>query len=210
MKRYMLLLLIIALPISIHAAEGGLSNYVPAFYGDLGLAVEPPDGFSFRNDVFYYSGGIGVSLRSGKIEANADVTLIYDYLSFLYKPGFKVFGAPVAFSITPAIGHVDIEADIRLGALSADFNDDHTGLGDTTLAAMLYWNHEKFHFSLNNFIVTPTGDYDADDLANTGMNYWTFEVDAAATYLNEDKGQDYSVVVGYPDSTLDSLRREVL
>jgi hypothetical protein len=42
MKRYMLLLLIIALPISIHAAEGGLSNYVPAFYGDLGLAVEPP------------------------------------------------------------------------------------------------------------------------------------------------------------------------
>jgi hypothetical protein len=52
MKRYMLLLLIIALPATIHAAEGGLSNYVPAFYGDLGVAVEPPDGFSFRNDVF--------------------------------------------------------------------------------------------------------------------------------------------------------------
>jgi hypothetical protein len=193
----MLLLLIIALPTSIHAAEGGLSNYVPAFYGDLGIAVEPPDGFSFRNDVFYYSGDIGGSLRSGKIEANADVTLVYDYLSFLYKPGFEVFGAPVAFAITPAIGHVDIEADIRVGALSVDFNDDHTSLGDTTLSAILYWNHEKFHFSWNNYIVTPTGDYDANNLANTGMNYWTFEADVAATYLNEDTGQDYSVVVGY-------------
>jgi len=42
---------------------------------------------------------------------------------------------------------------------------------------------------LNNFIVTPTGDYDAGDLANTGLNYWTFEVDVAATYLNEDTGR---------------------
>ena len=91
MNRIIVTLLIIALPVSVHAAEGGLSNYVPAFYGDLGLAVEPPDGFSFRNDVFYYSGDIGGSLRSGKLEANADVTLIYDYLSFLYKPKFRFF-----------------------------------------------------------------------------------------------------------------------
>ena len=200
-NRIIVTLLIIALPASVHAAEGGLSNYVPAFYGDLGLAVEPPDGFSFRNDVFYYSGDIGGSLRSGKLEANADVTLIYDYLSFLYKPKFSFFGVPVAFGITPAIGHVDIEADVRVGELSKSVNDDGAGLGDTTLAAMFYWNHEKFHFSLNNFIVTPTGDYDVDDLANTGMNYWTFEVDAAATYLNEDTGQDYSVVVGYGYNT---------
>lgn len=201
MKKIILLLIMIALPTSLYAAEGGLSNYVPAFYGDLGLAVEPPDGFSFRNDTFYFSGDIGGSVRSGVIEASSDVTLVYDYLSFLYKPGFKVFGVPVAFAITPAIGHADIEADVRVGGLFADLDDDHTGLGDTTLSAMFYWNHEKFHFSLNNYIVTPTGDYDEDDLANTGMNYWTFEVDVAATYLNEDKGQDYSVVVGYGYNT---------
>jgi hypothetical protein len=201
MKKLVVILLMIVLPTSVYAAEGGLSNYVPAFYGDFALAVAPPDGLSFKNDVFYFSGDIGGSLRSGLVEANADVTLVYDYISFLYKPGFKVFGAPVAFSITPAIGHADIEADIRVGALSAEFNDDHAGLGDTTLAAMLYWNHEKFHFSWSNYIVTPTGDYDVDDLANTGMNYWTFEVDVAATYLNEEKGQDYSVVVGYGYNT---------
>ncbi len=186
---------------SLYGSEGGLSNYIPAFYGDLGLAVEPPDGFSFRNDTFYFSGDIGRSFRSGVIEANADVILVYDYLTFLYKPGFKVFGVPVAFAITPAIGYADIEANVGVGGLSADIHDDHTGFGDTTLSAMFYWNYEKYHFSLNNYIVTPTGDYDTDDLANTGLNYWTFEVDVAATYLNEDTGQDYSVVVGYGYNT---------
>ena len=201
MKKIITLILMIALPTGVFAAEGGLSNYIPAFYGDLALAMEPPDGFSFRNDLFYFSGDIGDSIRSGSIEANVDVTLVYDYLTFLYKPKFKVFGAPVAFAVTPAIGHADIKADIRVEALSANFNDDHTGLGDTTLSAILYWNHEKFHFSLNNYIVSPTGDYDEEDLANTGLNYWTFEVDVAATYFNEEKGRDYSVVVGYGYNT---------
>ena len=201
MKKIITLILMIALPTGVFAAEGGLSNYIPAFYGDLALAMEPPDGFSFRNDLFYFSGDIGDSIRSGSIEANVDVTLVYDYLTFLYKPKFKVFGAPVAFAVTPAIGHADIKADIRVEALSANFNDDHSGLGDTTLSAILYWNHEKFHFSLNNYIVSPTGDYDEEDLANTGLNYWTSEVDVAATYFNEEKGRDYSVVVGYGYNT---------
>ncbi len=200
-KVFIALIILVTIATQSFAAEGGLSNYIPGFYGDLALAMEPPDGFSFRNDTFYFSGDIGESIRSGLIEADADVTLIYDYLTFLYKPDFKVFGAPVAFAITPSIGHTDIDASLRVGSLTADFDDDHTGLGDTTLSAMMYWNHENFHISLNNYLVTPTGDYDEDDLANTGMNYWTYEVDLAATYFNEEKGQDYSVVIGYGYNT---------
>ena len=120
---------------------------------------------------------------------------------FCTNPGLRFLAHRLPSLLPPAIGHADIESDIRVGGLTADFNDDHAGLGDTTLSAILYWNHEKFHFSLNNYIVTPTGDYDADDLANTGMNYWTYEVDVAATYFNEEKGQDYSVVVGYGYNT---------
>ena len=183
------------------AAEGGLSNYIPAFYGDFALAVEPPDGFSFKNDAFYFSGDIGGSLRSGQIEAKADVTLVYDYISLLYKPETKLFGIPMAFAVTQPIGYADIDADIRVGPLTANLNDDHVGLGDTTLGFMLYGNQGNIHYSLNNYLVVPVGDYDSDDLANTGLNYWTYEVDIAATYLNEETGQDYSVVVGYGYNT---------
>jgi hypothetical protein len=29
------------------------------------------------------------------------------------------------------------------------------------------------------------------------LNYWTFETDFAMTYLNQETGQDYSIVLGY-------------
>ena len=48
--------LVLCLNISdVKAAEGGYSNYIPGFYGDFGLAVEPPTEFSVRNDTYYYS-----------------------------------------------------------------------------------------------------------------------------------------------------------
>ena len=190
-----------ALPSAIQAGEGGLTNYVPAFYGDLGLAMEPPDGLSFRNDVFFFSGDIGGSLRSGEIQASVDVSLVYNYLSILYKPGFKVLGAPVAFSVTPTFGYADIEASVAVGGLSKQFNDDRAGIGDLTFGAMFYASHQNLHFSWNNYVVTPVGEYDVDQLANIGVNYWTFESDLAATYLNENTGQDYSVVAGYGYNT---------
>ena len=37
------------------AIEGGYSNYFPGFYGDIALAVEPADGLSFRNDVYFFA-----------------------------------------------------------------------------------------------------------------------------------------------------------
>ena len=201
MKKLVVILLMIALPTSVYAAEGGLSNYVPAFYGDFALAVAPPDGLSFKNDVFYFSGDIGGSLRSGLVEANADVTLVYDYISFLYKPETKFLGAPMAFAVTQPIGYVDVDADIRVGPSTTNLSDDQTGIGDTTLSFILYGNRDQLHYSLGNYLVMPVGDYDVDEIANTGLNYWTYEVDIAATYLNEETGQDYSVVAGYGYNT---------
>ena len=201
MVRIVVILILMMMSAANYAAEGGLSNYIPAFYGDLALAVEPPDGFSYRNDVYYFSGDIGESVRSGLIRGEVDVTLVYNFFSFLYKPQFKIFNAPVAFAVTPSIGYVDVDASFQLGAQSASTDDDKTSIGDTTLSAFMYWNFDKYHFSWNNFIVTPTGDYDVDELANTGLNYWTLETDFAATYFNEDTGQDYSIVAGYGYNT---------
>jgi hypothetical protein len=201
MKKYLVVLLASLLATAAHATEGGLGNYVPAFYGDLGLATEPPDGLSIRYDQFYYSGDIARSFRGGVIRADVEATTVYSYLSILYKPSWELFGTPMAFAVTPSIGQVDVEAGVQVGGLAAEASDKHTGLGDTTFSAMIYWDYEKYHFSLNGFMVTPTGDYSKDDLANTGLNYWTFEADVAATYLNEESGQDYSIVLGYGYNT---------
>ena len=57
------------------------------------------------------------------------------------------------------------------------------------------------HFTFAEYIVTPTSNYDSDDLANTGLNYWTFDTDVAVTYLNMETGQDYSMNIGYNYNT---------
>ena len=72
------------------AAEGGYSNYVPGFYGDLALAVEPEQGLAIRNDFYFYNAEADRSVRSGLVELEVDLEIRLDYLSILYKTDQKV------------------------------------------------------------------------------------------------------------------------
>jgi hypothetical protein len=149
--------------------------------------------------VYFYSAEADKSVRSGQIEAGIDIDLTFDYLTLLYKPGIEVFGARYAFGASFAYGKVDIEGDISVGLFSGSFSDDKTAFGDLTLIpGVFYWNNgDKLRFSQSFFLVVPVGDYDEDDGANTGLNYYTFETDFAMTYLDPETGQDYSIVIGY-------------
>jgi hypothetical protein len=187
---------------NVFASEGGYSNYIPGFYGDLALAVAPDDGLSMRNDVYYYGAEASKSVRSGNAQVEVDIELNFDYLTFLYKPGVEIWGGQYAFGGTAVYGKMDIDAQLNVGSTSIGINDKHTGLGDLTLTpAIIYWNKGNYHWAWMNYIVIPTGDFDKDETANTSLNYWTFETDFALTYLNLDKGQDYSLVVGYGYNT---------
>lgn len=179
------------------AAEGGYSNYVPGFYGDLMLAVAPPDGWSMRNDLYFYGADGSGSVRSGQVEVEADFSIVYDYLTLLYKPGFEFLGGEAAFGIVPTVGYVDIESSIRSGEQKLDVSDNSLGFGDLTGAAMFYWNKGKFNYAWGNYVVAPTGSYNPDRLANTGLNIWTIETDFLFTYVDEEKGRDFSLVTGY-------------
>lgn len=165
------------------------------------MTIRPPDGLSLRNDLFFLSGDGDRSLRSGRLEADAEVTLIYNYLTLLYKPKFQLLGTGVAFGVTGALGHADIDARVQGGGLTVSAKDDHTGLGDLTLSVYLYRRYHNFHVAWAGFVVAPVGDYDVSDLANTGLNYWTFETDLMVTYFNDKTGQDYSIVIGYGYNT---------
>jgi len=190
---------------SAQAAEGGYSNYVPGTYGDFAAAVEPPSKFTIRNDIYYYQADGGRSVRSGLLEADAELEFVMDFLTLLYKPDVEILGAQYAFGVFIPIVYADIDTGVSLGNLQVRRQDDVFGLGDLTLIpGVLFWNHGNFHFTLSEYIVTPTGKYDTDDLANTGLNYWTFDTDVAGTYLNTETGQDYSINIGYNYNTENS------
>lgn len=185
------------------ASEGGYSNYVPGFYGDLALAVAPEDGWALRNDVYYYGADTDRSIRSGDIQLGVDLDLTFDYLTIFNKPGVEIFGAEYAYGATLVLGNADLSASIDIGPITRSIQDDRTSYGDITLTpGIFYWdNGDKWHFSQSFYVVVPVGDYDVDETVNTGLNYWTFETDFAATYFNPETGQDYSVVLGYGYNT---------
>ena len=204
-KVLLITLVVACAPTLSYAAEGGYSNYVPGTYGDFAAAVEPPSMFTIRNDIYYYQADGGRSVRSGLIEADADLEFIMDFLTLLYKPDIEILGAHYALGVFIPFVHADIDTGISIGNLQVRQQDDTFGLGDITLIpGILFWNRGNFHFTLAEYIVTPTGEYDTNDLANTGLNYWTFDTDFAVTYLNEKTGQDYSVNIGYSYNTENS------
>lgn len=180
------------------AAEGGYSNYVPGTYGDFAMAVEPEGRLTLRNDVYYYNADGDGSVRSGLIEAEAEVTVAMNMTTLLYKPEVKVFGAQYAFGILVPIVHVDIDSAIKVGNTTFRSQDDTTGLGDITLVPLvLYWGRGNLHTSLAQYIIAPTGDYDVDDLVNPGLNYWSFDTNFALTNLNLETGREFSFNIGH-------------
>ncbi len=184
------------------AAEGGYSNYVPGTYGDFAAAVEPSSKFTIRNDIYYYQADVNRSIRSGLLEADVELEFIVDFLTVLYKPDVEIFGARYALGTLIPFVHADIETGVRILGLDQRQQDDVFGLGDVTLIpGILFWNKGNFHFTFAEYIITPTGSYDTDDLANPGLNYWTFDTNAAVTYLNEETGQDYSINIGHTYNT---------
>lgn len=184
------------------AAEGGYSNYIPGTYGDFAAAVEPTTKLTIRNDIYYYQADSKRSVRSGLIEGDVDIEFIMDFLTLLYKPDVEIFGAHYAFGAFIPIVHADVDTGIRIGDSELRQQEDTFGQGDITLVpAVFFWNRGNFHFTLAEYIITPTGKYDTDDLANTGLNYWTFDTDFAVTYLNTETGQDYSMNIGYNYNT---------
>jgi hypothetical protein len=188
------------------AAECGYSNYVPGTYGDFAAAVEPASKWTVRNDFYYYAADGGRSVRSGLAEVGVDIEIIADYLTVLFKPDFKLFRASYAIGafLTP-VTHVDIDSDLSIGGFRTSSRDDETNLGDQTfIPGILFWNSGNFHFSLAEYIVVPVGKYDSDDIANTGLNYWTFDTNFSVTYLNLESGQDYSINIGYNYNTKNS------
>lgn len=191
------------------AAEGGYSNYIPGTYGDFAMAVEPADDWTLRNDLYFYTADEGETVRSGRVELEADLKFIGNFTTILYKPDVQILGAQYALGAFIPILYADIESTVSLapGGPGSTLSEDADafGLADIALVPLLlYWETGNFHTSFAQYIVAPTGDYDENDPINTSLNYWSFDSNLAITYLNPDKGWELSANLGYIYNTENS------
>jgi hypothetical protein len=201
------IMVVMAAPLEqLEAAEGGYSNYVPGTYGDFAMAVAPAEKWTLRNDIYYYTADSEGSVRSGEVEVGADIAFLINFTTLLYKTDAKIFGGEYAFgSFVPLLAYTDVSSSLQIGDTRVEVEDDQLGIGDIALIPwILYWNSGNFHWNFSEFIVVPTGNYDDQDVANTGLNYWSFDTNFALTYLNPETGRDLSFNAGYIINTENS------
>jgi len=183
---------------TVRAAEGGYSNYIAGTYGDFGMALAPTEKWTLRNDIYSYDASTNLSVRSGILEVGADLAFLMNFTTLLYKPDIEVFGAQFAAGVFVPLVDLDLDARLSIGSMSQTVSDSATGLGDVALIPFaFYWTAGNIHTSFAQFIVTPTGDYDVNNLINNGLNHWSFDTNFALTYLNPETGRDLSFNIGH-------------
>ncbi len=170
------------------ATEGGGGAY-PNGAEDFMSGALPPPGQYFVNYALHYTAD---DLRDGRgksIPVDFELEVFAEVLRFINVTDKKIFGGSWAQHIFVPIMSVDV---------STPFGDDDViGLGDIIIDPFIIgWHTPNFHWVAGLDIYIPVGEYDKDDIANIGRNYWTFEPVLAGTYRNKS-GYEASIKAMY-------------
>jgi len=141
-----------------NAAEYGFSTY--GLGGSaFGAGVTPPAGTYVTNLYAYYQGDIESTISFGgvTINAGAEAKGFSTGVNILYVPERKVLGGNLGLGVTIPVGHVDIEANVTIGPLTAAASTEGWGLGDIVPRAQLGWQNGELAHTVYIQAVTPTG-----------------------------------------------------
>jgi hypothetical protein len=208
------------------ADEGGVSFWIPGFFGSLAAVPQQP-GWSLAN-IFYNTnvkaGGdvalarefeIGnLPLRfSGTASASVKADVPLGMVIPQYVFATPVLGGQLAAGMIAAYGRNDTTlAGTVSGTISpappmlgpsvlfmrSDMISDTTwGFGDLIPQVSLRWNQ-----GVNNWMIYGTGDipvgaYQSTRLANIGIGHGVVDVGAGYTYFNPQTGHEFSAVLGF-------------
>jgi hypothetical protein len=205
---------------SVKADEGGVSFWVPGFFGSLAASPLVP-GFSYANIYYHASvkaGGDVAFARqvtrgnimanfSGNLNAtiNADVNLYMAVPSYTFAQPF-LGGQATVLALIPygrAKGSVDATLTGNLGlggpgfTISGGRTDQIDGFGDLGGQFNVRWNagvHNYMTYVATNFT---TGLYDPTRLAILGLGHNAVDAGGGYTYLNPQTGIEFSSVLGF-------------
>jgi hypothetical protein len=206
---------------SSRADEGGVSFWVPGFYGSLAATPQVP-GFSFANVLYYSQVSAGGNVAFAKQVPLGNINLnfngnfnanVHGSAEPLYValPGYT-FATPVLggqFNITVGIPYGRIQSSVdatingNLGlggpgfSIGRSLTEAVTGLGDIFPAASLRWNS-----GVNNFMTYLTGNlttgiYHSQSIANLGIGHNAIDAGGAYTYFDQKTGREFSATLGF-------------
>jgi hypothetical protein len=204
------------------ADEGGVSVWLPGFFGSLAASPLQP-GWSLTS-IYYHTtvsagadvakareitiGRIPANLNvnvSASLDARADLALALPTYSF----ATPVLGAQATVGVMGLYGRTSTSLAATLSGTSTtpfgtlpfsrfdSVSDAVTGFGDVYPLATLRWNNGVHNVMTYVFGDVPVGAYDSTRLSNIGVGHGAIDVGGGYTYLNPQTGHEFSGVLGF-------------
>jgi hypothetical protein len=209
---------LLATPTMSRADEGGISMWVPGFFGSLAATPLQP-GFSLAS-IFYHtdvsaSGAVAVSrqITIGQFNPNVDVSVAARLQAppslVLYVPSYTfatpILGGQATILALQGVGRAQASIDALIEASVGPFSvtrsvhvfDSRFGFSDFGMQGNLRWNHGVHNFMTYGYVNVPTGTYDPSRLANLGIGHWALDAGGGYTYFNPQTGHEFSGVLGF-------------
>lgn len=201
------------------ADEGGVSFWIPGFYGSLAATPEQP-GWSLA--MIYYHTDVSASGNAAvareitigqfnpkiNINVNANIHGVGDFgfVAPTYVFATPFLGGQASASLLMGYGSNDASLNATATATSAippgsitksvALQQDTLGFADLVPQFTVKWNA-----GVNNYMAYITGDipvglYSASNLANTGLGHGAIDGGVGYTYFDEKTGHEFSAVAG--------------
>jgi hypothetical protein len=175
-------------------AAGELGHYMPGVASIRDFVMPSEPGFYYVQYNLYYStdtykdrngnsvDSITIGPATLNVEANIDAIGIQPTL--IWVSDWKILGASYgAFAGIP-IASTSVQASLSTETrFGRSIDDNQWGLGDIYVKPIwLGWNTKHFGITLGYGLYAPTGKYDDGDVDNTGLGFWTHEVQSGVTW----------------------------
>jgi len=189
---------------SVFAAEGGVGHYIPGALADF-MDVGPTPGLALLDWYNHYEGSAGASRPielGGVIAANISAKSNVEMVGGIYTFPCRIFGGNFSTGMIIPYMWVDVTGSITgPGGRTFTRTDTAAGLSDIIMPFWLSWNCGDFKWAAMFNVYAPTGDYNRGQLANVGLNYWTFEPMASFSYISKKIGLEISATGGFDFNT---------
>jgi hypothetical protein len=208
----------IGAPTVARADEGGVSFWVPGFFGSLAATPQQP-GWTLAAIYYHTSVKAGADVAfarqvsRGQITANfnaslnaslnADADLGFAIPTYVFATPVLGGQATVALVVPFGRNTVSVDATVTgaLGPLgftvSGGRTDSVSGFGDLIPQFNLRWNYGVHNFMTYITGDIPVGAYDSTRLANLGIGHGAIDAGGGYTYFNPQTGLEYSAVLGF-------------
>lgn len=198
------LFLCVAAPCPSQAAEGGVSFWLPGTFGSFAAGSAEP---GWSSAAIYLRSSADAAAgkafaRGGRtdlgIDGQADL-LLFGPTYTLREP---IWDAQASFSLLGIWGRSrgSVEASLTGPgggtAANASKTQSLTAFGDIVPQFTLKWSRGVDSYMAYVTGDIPVGSYDADRLANTGLGHGALDGGVGYTYLNPDRGREFSIVGG--------------